>query len=80
MNIETKINYLVFGFKETGDVDYLFCLNRILTNYLDNAVDDYLEESEYNVSQVKETILKAFNLIQGNTLESDLPYRVGCKD
>lgn len=78
--IDKKINYLTFGFKETGDLKYLFKLNRILSEYLSNSVEDYLEENEYDISEVKESVLKASIWTQDNTSQTDLTYRVGCKD
>jgi hypothetical protein len=80
MNIDTEMNYLIFGFKETGDATYLFKLNRILTEFLNDVLEDYLESDGYEVSKPKESVLKAFNWMQDNTLKSDLIYRIGCQD
>jgi hypothetical protein len=80
MNIDTEMNYLIFGFKETGDATYLFKLNRILTEFLNDVLEDYLESDGYEVSKPKESVLKAFNWRQDNTLKSDLIYRIGCQD
>lgn len=80
MDITNQINFLTFGFKETGDATYLFRLNRILTEFLDSVLEDYLECDGYEVSNQKESVLKAFNWIQNNTLRTDLTYRIGCRD
>jgi hypothetical protein len=80
MNIETEMNYLIFGFKETGDATYLFKLNRILTEFLNDVLEDYLEGDGYEVSEKKESVLKALIWTQDNTLKTDLTYRIGCQD
>lgn len=80
MNITTEANYLLFGFKETGDATYLFKLNRVLTEFLDDVIDDYLEADGYEVSKTKDCVLKALNWTQDNTLKTSLTYRIGCQD
>ncbi|WP_296683953.1 hypothetical protein [Flavobacterium sp.] len=80
MDIAIQANYLIFGFKETGDATYLFKLNRVLTEFLEDVLDDYLESDGYEVSKPKDNVLKAINWRQDNTLGTDLGYRVGCQD
>jgi hypothetical protein len=80
MDITKEINYLTFGFKETGDATYLFKLNRVLNDFLQDVIDDYLEADGYEVSKPKDCVLKAFNWTQDNTLKTSLTYRIGCQD
>jgi hypothetical protein len=80
MDITKEINYLTFGFKETGDATYLFKLNRVLNDFLQDVIGDYLEADGYEVSKPKDCVLKAFNWTQDNTLKTSLTYRIGCQD
>lgn len=80
MNITTEANYLIFGFKETGDATYLFKLNRILNEFLNDVLEDYLESDGYEVSKPKDCVLKDINWTQDSTSGIDLGYRVGCRD
>lgn len=80
MDITTEMNYLIFGFKETGDATYLFKLNRILNDFLSDLVDDYLEEGEYEVPKDNNSVLNRFNWTQSSTSGNDLTYRIGCRD
>jgi hypothetical protein len=75
-----EMNYLIFGFKETGDATYLFKLNRILNDFLNDVIDDYLEYDGYEVSKPKDSVLKALNWTQDSTSRSFHSYRVGCQD
>lgn len=80
MDITTEMNYLIFGFKETGDATYLFKLNRILNDFLSDLVDDYLEEGGYEVPKDNNSVLNRFNWTQSSTSGNDLTYRIGCRD
>ncbi len=80
MDITTEANYLLFGFKETGDATYLFKLSRVLTEFLDDVIYDYLEGDGYEVSKPKDSVLKAFNWTQDSTSGTYLSYRIGCQD
>ena len=76
----TEMNYLIFGFKETGDATYLFKLNRILNDFLNDVIDDYLECDGYEVCKTKDSVLKALNWSQDSTLGKNHSYRIGCQD
>ena len=80
MDITTEMNYLIFGFKETGDATYLFKLNRILNDFLSDLVDDYLEDGGYEVHKDNNSVLNRFNWTQSSTSGNDLTYRIGCRD
>ena len=80
MDITTEMNYLIFGFKETGDATYLFKLNRKLNDFLNDVIDDYLECDGYEVSKPKDCVLKAINWTQDSTSKTSLTYRIGCQD
>ena len=69
MDIATQMNYLIFGFKETGDATYLFKLHRILTEFLDDVIDDYLDNEQ-------DCVLEGFNWKEDNTLKADLIYHI----
>ena len=80
MDIATQMNYLIFGFKETGDATYLFKLNRILNDFLNDLVEDYLQDDGCEVPKENNSVLNRFNWIQSSTSGNDLTYRIGCQD
>jgi hypothetical protein len=80
MDITTQMNYLIFGFKETGDATYLFKMNRILNDFLNDLVEDYLQDDGCEVPEANNSVLNRFNWIQSSTSGNDLTYRIGCQD
>lgn len=50
MDILTKIDTLVFCFKETGNADFLFKISRELDEYLNSVIDDYAPFDDESVS------------------------------
>lgn len=43
----SDFRFLLDAYEQTGDMDYLFSLERELNDFLDTVVDDYLEETNY---------------------------------
>lgn len=39
-----QLEYLLKRFKETGDISHMLKIERLVSNYLDSSVLDYLEE------------------------------------
>lgn len=43
----SDFRFLLDAYEQTGDMDYLFSLERELNDFLDTVIDDYLEETNY---------------------------------
>ena len=58
---------LLSSFKKTGDIEYLLNLEMHLSNFLDNAIEDYLDET--NDSYIDENTSDTY--IQPNWTSDD---------